>query len=74
MTVVNLPLDHYEALNLYEALKVVPDTGDWYLQVKWKLEGVLRLTHAYQPPPTYGGMVPNLSAEKQIEQIRLKDS
>lgn len=68
MSKVNLPLDYYEAVNLFEALKVVPDTGDWYNQVKFKLEAVLRLTQAYHD--SVYALNPNVSAEKQIERIK----
>lgn len=72
MTPVNLPLDYYEAINLYEALKVVPDTGDWYNQVKWKLEAVMRLTAAYQSPSQISYMSANVPAEQQIDRIKAK--
>lgn len=65
--IVGLPLDHYEAINLLEALKVAPDTGDWHGQVWWKLEGLLRLTRADNVSvPT----LPNISADHQLERIR----
>lgn len=72
MSKVNLPLDYYEAINLHEALKVVPDTGDWYNQVKFKLEAVLRLAAAYESPTSVSYQRANVPADKQIEQIKAK--
>jgi hypothetical protein len=33
----------YEAVNLLEALKLVPDTGDWHGQLRFRCQQVLRV-------------------------------
>lgn len=52
-----VPLNAYEAHNLLEALKLVPDTGDWHGQLRARCEAVID-----KYPQEYGG--PNQTAEQ----------
>lgn len=54
-----VPLDAYEAVNLLEALKLVPQTGDWHGQLRFRCEAVLaKYGHKH---------VPNQTAEQMRE-------
>lgn len=38
----DVAMDAYEAINLLEVLKVVPDTGDWHGQLRFRCEQVVK--------------------------------
>jgi hypothetical protein len=62
--VVLMEIDAYEAINLQEALKVIPDTGDWHGQIRYKLKQVL------DNPQVANRMgAPNCTAEQYRERI-----
>lgn len=54
----DVPMSPYEAANLLEALKLVPDTGDWHGQLRFRAQAVLRF---------YGEHAPNQTAEQMRE-------
>jgi hypothetical protein len=58
-----VPLDPYEAVNLLEALKLVPDTGDWHGQLRFRAQAVV---------DKYGTEYtrPNQTAEQMKERMR----
>ena len=47
------PLTPYQAANLLEALKLVPDTGDWYGELRLKCEAILMM-EPHAPLPLRG--------------------
>lgn len=54
----DVPMDGYEALNLLEALRLVPDTGDWHGQLR------LRCANVLSKHGSMGFMRPNQTAEQ----------
>lgn len=56
----------YEAVNLREGLRVLPDTGDWHGWLRMQLEGILQVmrAHGVHVP------LPNSKAEEQRARIR----
>jgi hypothetical protein len=49
---VNIELDSYEIANLFAALEMVPDTGDWYQQIIGKIHAQM-LALGYKPEEFY---------------------
>lgn len=66
-----VPLDAYEAVNLLEALKMIPSTGDWHGQLRFRCQAVLdKYGNEYTVP---NQTVEQMSESKALDARRLQE-